>query len=250
MKKLMLASASALLFAGVAFAQTSTTPASPGTPPPSPQSTTGNPGATNVAPPTAPATPMANEKMPAVNPSPMAAPAQTPMQKSPMANQMAKPMHKAMARPMSHMDHMGRPMGRREPHMAMMPDNAPAGVYLHIAGQAIMAHNKMRAHEALGRAETDMLTGSYVQGSVNGPINTPEIATIEQARHAVMAGDYHTAMMMTHKAMTMGHGPMGHDAMGHGPMSHGPMSHGPMSHGPMSHGPMGHGPGMAPPPSK
>lgn len=148
------------------------------------------------------------------------------------------------------MDHMGHPMGRPESHMAMMPDNAPAGVYLHIAGQAIKAHDKMRAHEALGRAETDMLTGSYVQGSVNGPINTPEVATIEQARHAVMAGDYHTAMMMTHKAMTMGHGPMGHDAMGHGPMGHGPMGHNAMGHDAMGHGPMGHGPGMAPPPSK
>lgn len=148
---------------------------------------------------------------------------------------------------------MGKAMAHPMPAMATMPENAPANVYLHIAGQAIMAHNKMRAHEALGRAETDMLTGSYVQGSVNGPIHTPEIATIEQARHAVMAGDYHTAMMMTHKAMTMMHGPMDHDAMGHGPMAHGPMMHGAMMHGAMAHGAMAapsamaHGNTMAPP---
>jgi len=103
---------------------------------------------------------------------------------------------------------MGHSMG------GMMPENASAPAYLHIAQQAVMSHNKMRAHDALGRAETDLLTNSYVQGSVDGPISTPAIQAIRGARKAVEGGDYHQASMMIHKAMMDMHGgAMGHPGM-------------------------------------
>lgn len=130
----------------------------------------------------------------------------------------------------------------------MMPTSASAHTYLQIASKAITAHNKMRAHEALGRAETDMLTNSYVQGSINGRIATPAITNIEQARQAVMAGHFHDAMMMTHKAMMMDHGSMMHHTMNHTPqaqgrmMSHAPMTPNGMAPNPMNHGPMGQSP--------
>ncbi|MGC9268673.1 hypothetical protein [Acidiphilium sp.] len=87
-----------------------------------------------------------------------------------------------------------------------MAMNGSAGSYLHLAQQAIMSHDKTRAHVALGRAETDLLTNSYVEGSVNGPISTPAIDAIRSARKAVEGGDFQRAAMMVHKAMVEMHG--------------------------------------------
>lgn len=103
----------------------------------------------------------------------------------------------------NHMDH------------GMMPSDASAGTYLHIAEHAVMSHNRMRAHEALGRAETNLLTGSYIQGSVNGQISTPAISAIRHARTDVEAGQYDDASMMIHKAMMRMHNGMTHQGMMH-----------------------------------
>ncbi len=99
-----------------------------------------------------------------------------------------------------------------------MPVGASAGTYLHIAQRAVMAHNKAHAQVALGRAETDLLTNSYVQGSVNGPINSPAISAVRDARRAVKSGQYQNASMMIHKAMTEMHGGMGNGAQSGGMM--------------------------------
>lgn len=84
-----------------------------------------------------------------------------------------------------------------------VPYDASAGTYLGIAGQAVAAHQATRARVALGRAETDLLTNSYVQGSVNGAIRTPAIDAVRRARSAVESGDYEQARMLIHRAMTM-----------------------------------------------
>jgi hypothetical protein len=124
----------------------------------------------------------------------------------------------------------------------MMPENGSAGQYLHMAQHSVMSHDKTRATEELGRAETNLLTNSYVQGSVNGPISTPAISAIRDARKDVGDGDYTGASMMIHKAMMamhggmMDHGGMGHDSMGH--MGH--MGH--MSNTGMNHDNMGNMP--------
>ncbi len=81
--------------------------------------------------------------------------------------------------------------------------DASAGTYLGIAGQAVAAHQKTRARVALGRAETDLLTNSYVQGSVNGAIRTPAIDAVRRARSAVESGDYDQARALIHQAMAM-----------------------------------------------
>lgn len=98
-----------------------------------------------------------------------------------------------------------------------VPYNASAETYLGIANKAIAAHEKSKAHVALGRAETDLLTNSYVQGSVNGPISTPAISAIRDARNAVSEGNFGRASAMIGKAMNEMHG----SAMGHGGMSNG-----------------------------
>ena len=84
-----------------------------------------------------------------------------------------------------------------------VPYDASAGTYLGIAGHAVAAHQATRARVALGRAETDLLTNSYVQGSVNGAIRTPAIDAVRRARSAVESGDYEQARMLIHQAMTM-----------------------------------------------
>ncbi|HQT59703.1 MAG TPA: hypothetical protein PLV07_07820 [Acidiphilium sp.] len=84
-----------------------------------------------------------------------------------------------------------------------LPDGASAGTYLGIAGQAVAAHQKTRARVALGRAETDLLTNSYVEGSVQGMIRTPAIDAVRRARSAVERGDYARARMLVHRAITM-----------------------------------------------
>jgi hypothetical protein len=134
----------------------------------------------------------------------------------------------------------------------MMPENGSAGQYMHMAQQAVMSHNKMRANDALGRAETDLLTNSYVRGSVNGPISTPAISAIRDARKDVRDGDYHGASMMIHKAMMDMHGGMMNKgdmgstmgaagSMSNTGMSNGSMNDGSMNNGAMSHGAMGDG---------
>lgn len=133
-----------------------------------------------------------------------------------------------------------------------MPENASPSTYLQIAQHAIMSRNKDRAQVALGRAETGLLTNSYVEGTVgNGAIHTPAIGAIRQARSAVKSGDFSTASSMIHRAMTemhgggmgMGHGMMNHGAMNNGMMNHGGvgMNHDAMGNGAMNHGAMGQG---------
>lgn len=84
---------------------------------------------------------------------------------------------------------------------AGVPYDASAGAYLKIADQAVSAHQAGRAHLALGRAETDLLTNSYVQGSVNGPISTPAISAVRGARTAVSGGQFSRASSLIGQAM-------------------------------------------------
>ncbi|HEX7388539.1 MAG TPA: hypothetical protein VF286_00415 [Acidiphilium sp.] len=121
-----------------------------------------------------------------------------------------------------------------------MPYNASAGTYLNIAEQAVMSHDQARAHVALGRAETVLLTNSYVQGTVNGPISSPAISAIRDARQAVDGGQYQQASSLIHKVMSEMHGGMSHGGMSHGGMSNGGMSNGGMSGSGMSNGGMSH----------
>lgn len=82
-----------------------------------------------------------------------------------------------------------------------VPYDASTDTYLQIAGKAVSGRQKMRADIALGRAETNLLTNSYVAGSVNGPINSPAIDTIRKAREAVQAGNFSDAGSLIQKAM-------------------------------------------------
>lgn len=94
-----------------------------------------------------------------------------------------------------------------------MPYDASAGTYLNIAEQAVMTHDQARAHVALGRAETVLLTNSYVQGTVNGPISSPAISAIRDARQAVDGGQYQQASSLIHKVMAEIHGGMSNGGM-------------------------------------
>ncbi|HQT68141.1 MAG TPA: hypothetical protein PLC74_11130 [Acetobacteraceae bacterium] len=120
------------------------------------------------------------------------------------------------------------------PHGGMMgmPAEGSATEYLKIAKTAIMQKKKMIAEEALGHAETRILTRSVPAGMGIEPDNSPMIQKIQMARQSLMANDMNGAMAGTDAALRMDM--MHHDKMG-GPMG-----------GPAG-GPMG-GPGMAPPP--
>ncbi len=99
---------------------------------------------------------------------------------------------------------------------AAMPTDASADTYLHIASMAIKHHEKSTATEALGRAETVLLTRSVPQGMIQLD-TSPAVMAIEHARSAVSAGDMSEAASDTRMAMTQSHsGMMGSEA---GPMS-------------------------------
>lgn len=82
-----------------------------------------------------------------------------------------------------------------------VPYGASTETYLQIAQRAVSAGDKMRADIALGRAETSLLTNSYIAGSITGPISSPAIDIIRKARAAVMVADYSDASRLIAKAM-------------------------------------------------
>lgn len=260
MRKILMTGSALIMMSGLAFAQT---PAG-GQAPTAGMNNTGvtgqMPGSTSGN--MTPSSPNPNTAMPAER--------QSTMGKTMHHGAMNGGMHHtAMRNGMAHHGMMNHGMISHSMGGGM-PMNASAAEYLHIAQQAVMSHNKMRAHDALGRAETDMLTNSYVQGSVNGPISTPAIAAVRGARKAVEGGDYHHASMMIHRAMMEMHqGMMGRPgmhkpgmgassdmgtpvpgntgmapdggAMNNGGMNNGAMNNGAMNHGAMNNGAMNNG---------
>lgn len=99
----------------------------------------------------------------------------------------------------------------------MMPENASADRYLHIASDAIKHHNKNVADDALSHAETRLLTRA-VPASGGMTDQSPRVGAIESARHALASSDYQTAADDIRQAM---HGHMGgmHDGMSNGNMT-------------------------------
>lgn len=104
-------------------------------------------------------------------------------------------------RRMGHKMAMGQKGGYAPGKLKSVPYDASTDTYLQIAQKAVSAHHKTRADIALGRAETNLLTNSYVAGSVNGPINSPAIDTIRKAREAVDGGNFSNAGSLIQKAM-------------------------------------------------
>ncbi|HQT85506.1 MAG TPA: hypothetical protein PLZ81_11645 [Acidiphilium rubrum] len=259
MRTLLMAGSALMLMSGIAFAQNAPASTTGGQPATAGMNSTGVTGKE-------PGTSSGNMSATAGG---MAAPDAAGTAKSTTGMQtMPKQRRSTMSKTMGHstgMMHHSAMMNHGMAGGGMMPENGSAGQYMHMAQQAVMAHNKTRATDALGRAETDLLTNSYAQGSVNGPISTPAISAIRDARKAVRDGDYHGASMMIHKAMMDMHGgmmnkggmgstmntpvSMSNTGMGNGSMNNGAMNNGAMGNGAMGNGAMGSnaqpGPGAA-----
>jgi hypothetical protein len=81
----------------------------------------------------------------------------------------------------------------------MLPQDASATTYLHIAKSAISHHNVGLADDALSHAETRLLDRAVPQGQVS-PDSSPAIQSIESARQALHAGNYSQASADTKQA--------------------------------------------------
>lgn len=88
------------------------------------------------------------------------------------------------------------------PTKGTVPYDASTESYLKIALQAAEAAKRQRLITALGRAETNLLTNSYVVGSVVGPIKTPAINALRKARAAADDSDFSSARRLIRKAMS------------------------------------------------
>ncbi len=82
----------------------------------------------------------------------------------------------------------------------LVPEDASATTYLHIANTAIKHHNKAVADDALSHAETRLLTRSVQQGAIAAD-DSPPVQSIESARKALQSGDYSTAATNTKEAL-------------------------------------------------
>jgi hypothetical protein len=97
-------------------------------------------------------------------------------------------------------------------HHLMMPQDASAGTYLHIAKVAIRHDDKMTADDALSRAETRLLTRAVVQGS-DATDNSPAVMSIENARKALANGNMMEASSDTGMAISQMNGDETSDSM-------------------------------------
>ena len=100
------------------------------------------------------------------------------------------------------------PPGMMAPHANMkhwlngpLPEDAPPRAYLHIAKAALKHHDYARADDALGHAETRLLTRAVDQGSSIPVDDSPAVTSIEQARKATQAHDAATAMQAIDAAL-------------------------------------------------
>ncbi len=208
MRIALLASAAVFLTAGAAMAQSTMAPAPTGAPNAAMTTPNGSPGNMAPAPKTTPVYSGQNsiKTSTTANPAPTGAPGAaqvTPPGASP--GNMA-PNNGAMASN-THMHGAYRTMA--------MPSDGDARTYLHIAADAIKAHNKMRADDALSHAETRMLDRAVPASTGAMADDSPAVTSIEHARQALAAGDYATAASDTKMAMHEHHGMMGSpDAMG------------------------------------
>jgi hypothetical protein len=94
-------------------------------------------------------------------------------------------------------------------HHMMMPADASAGIYLHIAQTAMKHHDKTTADDALSHAETRLLTRAVPQGATIPVDDSPAISAIESARKALASGNMMQASTDTSTAMSQMHGGMG-----------------------------------------
>jgi hypothetical protein len=207
MRSIWLASAAIIMTAGIAAAQT-TSPAptgAPNAPTETPAGSTASPGnggtSNNMA---GPSTAMTAPS----NASGMGAPAPTGAPQAPenSPNPAISPGNNApsgstnMAPPMTNKAAATKPVHHGMGGM-MVPENASAERYLHIASDAIKHHNKTVADDALSHAETRLLTRAVPASSNMSADDSPRISAIESARKALSSGDYQTAAMDTHQAM-------------------------------------------------
>lgn len=187
MRSIWLASSALIMSAGLACAQASMSAPAP----------TGAPAAPAISP------------NPGVSPGNMSGGGtMMPEPMPPQAAQMAPAGN--MSPPHPHpMMAMGDPKGGR---LTMLPD-ASAERYLHIAADAIRHHNKPLADDALGHAETRMLTRAVPADGEIAADSSPRVTAVEHARQALASGDFENAAMETHMAMEPKHdpisGPMG-----------------------------------------
>jgi hypothetical protein len=226
MRLALLASAAICLSAGVAMAQaTTSSPAPTGAPNAAMSSPNGSPG--NMAP-SAKATPVYSgqdsiKTTTTSNPAPTGAPGAAQITQPGASPGNMAPNNGGMSASTSAGDSSGMTKMssnshmRGAWHMMAMPTDGDARTYLHIASDAIKQHNKMRADDALSRAETRMLDRAVPASS--GPVadDSPVVTSIERARQALASGDYSTAASDTKMAMHAHHGMIDNDVMS--PMS-------------------------------
>ena len=96
---------------------------------------------------------------------------------------------------------MAPPPGMKHWMNGPLPEDAPPPVYLHIAKAALRHHDYAKADDALGHAETRLLTRSVVQGPSIPVDQSPAVSAIEQARQALQAHDPATALQATDAAL-------------------------------------------------
>jgi hypothetical protein len=205
MRKIWLSSVALMMTTSMAFAQSTTTSPSANATPNAPQtSASGAPGKTPPAPssipaPSIPATTSSNT-VPVPNGVPGIA-AQTPAGAAPGKTTPGDSTSGSGSKMTSSDDTMGT-MPHHKMHRSMlgMPPEGSAAMYLHIAKDALHQHNKMRADDALSRAETRLLTRA-VPASASGADDAPAISAIESARKALAEGNMTQAATDTDMAM-------------------------------------------------
>ena len=163
-----------------------------------------------------------------------------------------KPMGEAASGSEMHHRHHMRMHHNREMNgsgetndMEMSRQSSPSA-YLRRAEMAIRHHQKARAEDEIGRAETDAMNAAGAHGRSN-PADDSQVQTLSKARSAVMAGNYSEATSLIHQAMSNMNGSSGSGGMSNGSMGKGSgMSNGSMSNGSgMSNGSMNNGSGMS-----
>jgi hypothetical protein len=79
-------------------------------------------------------------------------------------------------------------------------ESASASDYMQAAAQAVAQQQATPALEALGRAETRLISRSVPMGQTNNPSDNPAVKQIEEARAAIEAGDFATAATVIARA--------------------------------------------------
>jgi len=215
MRTLWLASTALLITTGIAFAQsTQTASPAPAGAVNSPQvSPSGSPGKMAPAPSNSPMSAMSSAPSNGSAPSPAptgavgapdvaagAAPGTSPGKMAPAPNGINAAGTGSMASTTKVQSAPGPMYSHHHwSTTSMLPQNASATTYLHIAKTAISHHNLSLADDALSHAETRLLDRAVPQGQIS-PDDSPTIQSIESARQALHAGNYSQASADTKQA--------------------------------------------------